>query len=39
VWTIWRAGWFFSAAVVPAITLVAMSRPSIKARFRRAVPE
>jgi hypothetical protein len=39
VWTTWRAGWFFSAAVVPAITLVAMSRPSIKARFRRAAPE
>jgi hypothetical protein len=34
VWSLWRAHWLFSMAVLPFLTLVVMNRPLVKARFR-----
>jgi hypothetical protein len=34
VWLLWRAGWLFNSAVVPVLTIIAMNRPVVKARFR-----
>ena len=34
VWALWRVAWFIQNAAVPALTLVAMSRPHVRAWFQ-----